>query len=145
MTTPQRSSAKETSLKLKNSIAAIYPGPGVRIHNNPRFAPHAVYIYKGMLFDANDYIGWKPGLPPDGFHLKPWTKYSRPLMNYRYSLHHGGLTKEGECALFANSISKVVRNIGINSFLTFMDENGNYPDVGERLLELSKNLPRGKI
>lgn len=148
MTRPKRQAAIRADYATKNTIAAINPAPGVKLHNNPAYSEHAVYINKKMLFNANDCIDWRvlsPGLPPDGFHTKQWQKYDRPLMRFKYSLHHSVLTNDGECALFANTIAKFVRNFGVNSFLAFMEEYGNKPDVGKRLLEISPNLPRGKI
>lgn len=147
MTRPQRQSAIKARFATQNSIAAINPAPGVKLHNNPKYPEHAVYIYKNQLFNANDCRDWlddNPPLPQDGFHTGRWLKYDRPLMLYKYSLHHSRLTDDGECALFANTIAKVIRNIGIVSFLVFMREHGKHPDVGVRLLEFSSNLPRGK-
>ncbi len=144
MSRPKRKAAIEGHYAYLNTKAALYKQPGVIFHDTPLFDGHAAYIKGKQLFNANDclyFMSEKPPIPKDGFHAKKYLKYERPLMLMKYSLHYSQLTRHGECALFANTIAKVIKYFkDWKKFIAWYHDN-DYPDVGVRLLEFAATLP----
>jgi len=74
---------------------------------------HAVYIYKGSLYNANDKkpTKEKPNLPDDGFATPAYDLFTRPLVNRRQSLHAttGCDIRQGVCGLISTKIQEYMK------------------------------------
>ena len=73
---------------------------------------HAVYVYKGSLYNANDKLPTKsdPNLSLDGFQSPGYAIFTRPLVQRRESLHltTGCVVKQGVCGLISYQIQKYI-------------------------------------
>lgn len=68
---------------------------------------HAAFHVGNILFNGNDCKAFKPSLPPDGFHIKKFAKYLRPLMRRKEGLLHKDASLAGDCAAQANILSQI--------------------------------------
>lgn len=58
------------------------------------------------LFNPNDYLEWKPGVPNDGSNDKKYEQHQRPMMERFQPIELSWNPELGECCEFAQNLSQ---------------------------------------